>query len=110
MDNLEELVGSVGDGLGEVDPVRHIGDGSEGVDEGSVRAAAAGGGPPVVVESVASGVEASRTCAGSDHGGEIAASKERVLGTSYTRLIFSSSLTRERSPLRADINDPVADH
>jgi hypothetical protein len=36
---LNSRIGPVDDGLGEVDPVRHVGDAAEGVDQGAVRAA-----------------------------------------------------------------------
>ena len=106
MNHLEERVGSVGDRFGQVDPVGHRRDGPERVDESPVRAA---DGAAVGVERLAVSVEPGGAGRRADHGGEVAAAEESVLGTADARSVVAAFLVAESSPLRADVDDAVAD-
>ena len=81
--HLKKPLGPVGDGLAQVDPVRHGGNRATGLDEDPV------GGAAVGAERLAVGVQPVGAGGRSDHGGEVAAAEKRVFGTADTRSVIA---------------------
>ena len=99
-------VGSVTDALGQVDSVAHRGYCPKGVHQGPVRARDA---PPVLVNRITRGVKRGCAPGRSNHGREVTAAEQGVFRPTDTRSVLSALLIAERSPLGANVDDPVAD-
>ena len=99
-------VGPVADALCQVDSVAHRGYCPKGVHQGPVRA---GDASPVLIDGVPGGVERGGAPGRPDHGREVAAAEQGVLGPADTRPVLSALLVAERPPLGADVDDPVPD-
>lgn len=107
VDHLEECVGALHNGLRQVDSVRHVGYGSESIDERSVRAALR---LPVVVEGVTGAVEGGSPTTRTYHSREITAAEECVLRASHPGPVLPALLVRECPPLRTNIDNSVSDN
>lgn len=107
VDRFEKIISPFRDGARQIDAVTHAGNDLDGVQQGSIRA---GHGASIGVHGVAIRIEGGLARGGADHGGEVAAAEQVVLGSTHTRSILAAFLVGEGPPFGAHVNHAIAHH